>query len=101
MDIEERFCDKVKFLIFEMASAFRDSCAYKLNNTATPPLGTTTGATFQVVQRGQSLINSMSPLLFCAIVAVVEVEVVGRFLLIIDFREFQECEPQNGGSLAR
>ena len=100
MDIEQGFCDKVKFFIFETASAFPASCAYKLNNTATPSLDTTTGSVFQVVQRGQSLINSMSSLLFCAIVAVVEVEVGRRLLLIIDFREFQS-EPQNGGSLAK
>ena len=43
----------------------------------------------------------MSSLLFCAIVAVVEVEDGRRLLLIIDFREFQGCEPQNGGSLAK
>ena len=101
MDIEQGFCDKVKFFIFETASAFPASCAYKLNNTATPSLDTTTGSVFQVVQRGQSLINSMSSLLFCAIVAVVEVEVGRRMLLLIDFREFQGCELQNGGSLAK
>ena len=92
MDIEDRFCEKVKFFIFETASTFRDSCAYKLNNTTTPPPNTITRAIFQVVQRGQSLINSMSSSLFCVIVDVVEVEVGRRLLLIIDFRDFQELK---------
>ena len=65
------------------------------------PLDTTTGAIFQVVKGGKSLINSMSSLLFSAIVAVVEVKVDRRHVPKVDFREFQELKAQNDGSLAK
>ena len=65
-----------------------------------PPFDTTTGAIFQVVKGGQSLINSMSSLLFSTIVAVVEVEVDRRHGPIVDFLQFQELKAQNDGSLA-
>ena len=61
-----------------------------MNNTATPPLDTFIGLTFQVVKCGQSLLNSMSPLLFSTIVAVVEVEVGRWHVPKVDFRQFQE-----------
>ena len=75
MDIEGWFCDDVALLIFEMSSACCDCCAHKLNTTATPLLDTTTRAIFLIVECLKSTINSMSPLLFCAIVAMMEVEV--------------------------
>ena len=52
-------------------------CATDPNITGTSLLGTTVEEIFRIVKRQQSLFNSMSPLLFCAIVAVLEVE-VGR-----------------------
>ena len=66
-----------RILDFWRVSAFRDSCAYGLNNTATPPPDTFIRAIFQVVKCEQSPIYSTASLLFSAIVAVVEVE-VGR-----------------------
>ena len=75
--IGDRFCDKVEFLIFGRVAPFYDSCAYGLNNTATPPPDTSIGAIFQVVKCEQSPIYSTASLLFSAIAAVVEVE-VGR-----------------------
>ena len=77
IDIEDRFCDKVKFLIFEAASAFHDSFTHELNNTATPPLDTYIGAIIQAGKCVKARMKSMPSLLFVSIVAVVEVE-VGR-----------------------
>ena len=56
-------------------AAFCDSCAYGLDNTATPPPDTCIRAIFQVVKGVQSPIYSTASLLFSTIVAVVEVEV--------------------------
>ena len=88
MDIEGWFFDGVSLLIFERPSACCDYCAYKLNTTATPLLGTNTRAIFLIAKCRESLINSMSPLLFCAIVALEEVEVGRRHVPKVDFREF-------------
>ena len=89
MDVKDRFWREIRFSIFETASAFYDSCAYGLNNTAAPPLDTITGAIFHVVQRGQYPINPMLLLLFCAIVAVVEVEVGGDKCRKSNFASFR------------
>ena len=71
------FCDEVDFLIFEKVSAFRDSFTYELNSTDTPPLDKYIGSIIQAGKCAKSHSKSMPSLLFCAIVAVVEVE-VGR-----------------------
>ena len=75
MDIEGWFCDDIALLIFEMPSACCDYCAHEINTTATPFLDAATRAMLHVVKCLKSTINSMSPLLFCAIVAMMEVEV--------------------------
>ena len=54
--------------------AFRDSCASELNNTTTPPPHTCIKTTYQHVKGVLSPIYWTASLLFCAIVAVVEVE---------------------------
>ena len=50
---------------------------------------------FQAIKGGRSAIYSISPLLFFAIVAVVEVEVSRCQVLKGDFRKFQEWEARN------
>ena len=77
------------FLILETVSAFRDSCAYEQNNTATPFPDTYIVSIFQAIKCWKSLINSMSLLPFSAIVAVEEVEVGRRQVPKVDFRECQ------------
>ena len=79
-------------MIFGRVAAFCDSCAYGLNNTATPPPDTIIRAIFQVVKGAQSPIYSTAPLLFSTIVAVVEVDGASQTLVIVAFREFQESE---------
>ena len=100
VDIEDRFYREITFLIFETASAFHDSFTHGLNNTATPPLGTYIGAIIQAGKCAKDCMKSMPSLLFCAIVAVVEVETGRQHAPKVDFREFQEFEARNEGSRA-
>ena len=76
-------------------------CASEVNNTATPSIDDITKGLYQVRKSGQSCISSTKSLHFCAIVAVVEVEVGQQHVPKADFRQFQECEAQNHGSLAK
>ena len=60
----------------------------ELNKTGVLLPNTTNAATFHAVKSGPSLRKSMSSLLFCAIVAVVEVGVDRWHVPKVDFREF-------------
>ena len=81
-------------------ATFCDSCAYELNNTPTSPHYTCIKSAYQPVKCWQSPIYSTASLLFCAILAVEEVEVGGDDAPKVDFRPFQEWEAQNDDSLA-
>ena len=82
VDIDDRFCDGMRFLIFERMSAHRVS---KLDTNATPSHDPISKKLHQGGESGQSPICSTQSLLFGAIVAVEEVEVVRCQVLIIRF----------------
>ena len=77
IDVEDRFCDRVEFLIFETASAFCNNRASELHNTVTSLPHSHIKLVFRAFRCRLSPIHSTPSLLFFAIVAVVEVE-VGR-----------------------
>lgn len=100
VDVEDRFCVKVEFLIFVRMAAFYDSCANELNSTVTPSHLTCIKPACQVVKCAQSPIHLATSLLFSSIVAVVEVEVDRQQAPKVDFRQFQEFEVRNEGPRA-